>query len=100
MNENKTISEIKQILLDLKPILQDRYSIKGIGIFGSYIHGLEHPASDLDILVTFSETPGLIEFIHLENFLSEELGCKVDLVLEEALKPKIGERVKKEVVRL
>jgi predicted nucleotidyltransferase len=52
----------------------------------------------LDILVTFSEMPSLLRFIELENDLSDRLGIKVDLVLREALKPAIGERVLHEVV--
>jgi predicted nucleotidyltransferase len=40
----------------------------------------------------------LLRFIELENELSDELGVKVDLVMREALKPRIGERILEEVV--
>jgi len=34
----------------------------------------------------------------LENYLSDTLGVKVDLVMKDALKPRIGERILNEVV--
>ena len=55
------------------------------------------PGSDLDLLVRFHRTPGLIRFIELENYLSDLLGVRVDLVMAEALKPNIGQRVLAEV---
>ncbi|KXS40171.1 MAG: DNA polymerase beta domain protein region, partial [Methanohalophilus sp. T328-1] len=39
------------------------------------------------------ETPGLLEFIELENYLSDTLGIKVDLVHKKALKPNIGKNI-------
>jgi len=42
----------------------------------------------------------LIKFVELEEYLSELLGIKVDLVMKSALKPRIGKRILKEVVYL
>lgn len=53
--------------------------------------------SDLDVLVEFSKTIDLFEYIELENYLSDELGVKVDLVMKSALKRYIGEVILKEV---
>ena len=54
----------------------------------------------MDILVTFSETPSLFKFIELENFLSDNLGIKVDLVMRDALKPAIKKRILSEVIKV
>ena len=54
--------------------------------------------SDLDLLVAFHETPGLLKFIELENYLTDLLGIKVDLVIQENLKSRIGKRILREVV--
>ncbi len=54
--------------------------------------------SDLDVLVEFTEPPSLFEFARLEYDLSEQLGIKVDLVMKDALKPALGQRILKEVV--
>ena len=50
------------------------------------------------MLVEFYETPGLLRFIAMENYLSDLLGVKVDLVMKDALKPAIGKRILAEVV--
>ena len=52
----------------------------------------------MDILVEFSEVPGIFGFLRLEQYLSELLGRKVDLVEKSALKPRIGRRIQNEVV--
>ena len=58
----------------------------------------EHEGSDVDILVEFSEVPGIFGFLRLEHYLSELLGRKVDLVEKSALKPRISRRIQNEVV--
>ncbi|XCH48411.1 nucleotidyltransferase family protein [Thermodesulfovibrio sp. 3462-1] len=72
----KSLEEIKEKLKELKPYLKERYKVKEIGIFGSYVRGEQREKSDLDILVGFDESAeiGLLEFVHLENFLSVYLG--------------------------
>ena len=94
----RTIEEIKKILASYKPELQKRYKVKEIGIFGSYIRGMQRKNSDLDILIDFYEKPDLFTFIEIENFLSEKLKVKVDLVMKSALKPYIGKIILQEVI--
>ena len=60
------------------------------------MRGDEREGSDLDLLVTFYETPTLFEFVALENYLSDELNVKVDLVMKDSLKPEIGKRILRE----
>jgi len=90
--------KIKKKLKELTPILKNRFKVKTIGIFGSYLRKEEKRESDLDILVEFYEPIGLFNFIDLEEFLSKQLKIKVDLVMKEALKPRIKENIIKEVV--
>ncbi len=40
----------------------------------------------------------LIKFAELEEYLSDLLRAKVDLVMKSALKPQIGKRILEEVV--
>ncbi len=54
--------------------------------------------SDLDVLVTFSETIDLFSFVELENCLSDPLGIKVDLVMKEGIKPRLKERILSEAI--
>ena len=94
------LEEIKRKLVELKPILKEKFKVKTIGLFGSYIRGREKEKSDLDILVEFDEPISLLKFITLENYLSDSIGVKVDLVEKSALKPRIGKRILKEVVNI
>lgn len=102
MEMKKPLNEIKEILKKHETKLKERYGIKEIGIFGSYVRGEQKVRSDLDILVEF-ETEAkmdLIKFVELEEHLSDLLGIKVDLVMKPALKPRIGKHILKEVVYL
>ena len=96
----KQLGEIEKKLKELKPTLRDKYKVKTIGLFGSYIRGEQKRESDLDVLVEFSEPIGLLTFIELEDFLSEKLEAKVDLVMRNALKPRIKDRIIKEAIYL
>ena len=69
-----------------------------VGIFGSFVRGEEKDTSDLDILVELERPVGLIKFVGLQNYLSDELGEKVDLVTKSALKPRIKKNILSEVV--
>ena len=96
----KALEEVKEGLRNQKPTLVAKYNVKEIGIFGSFVWGTQQPQSDVDILVDFEEYPSLLEFVQLEDELSERLGVKVDLVMKSGLKPRIGQRILQEVVYL
>ena len=96
----KKIEEIKSILEKHKNEIEEKYKISEIGIFGSCIKGEQKEASDVDILVEFRESIGLIKFMEIENYLTDLLGIKVDLVMKSSLKPRIGKHILEEVVYL
>jgi len=94
------MKEIEMIMKKLKenmPLLREKYNVKTLGVFGSYIRGEQKKKSDVDILVEFERPLGLLEFVGLELLLSKLLGKKVDLVMKTALKPKIGKHILEEV---
>jgi predicted nucleotidyltransferase len=97
---NSEINSIMSILKELLPVLSDRYKVEELGVFGSYLRQEQSADSDLDILVTFSEPPSLLKFIEMENYLSDVLGVKVDLVMKDALKQAIGQQILKEVIQV
>ncbi|AKB28432.1 nucleotidyltransferase [Methanosarcina siciliae T4/M] len=104
--QTKDTAYFTKILRQHLPALSKQYGISYLGIFGSYVRGEQKEDSDLDVLVEFSETPALsktpdlFEFIGLKQDLSDMLGIKVDLVMKNALKPGIGERIREEVVQV
>ena len=105
MTKQKLLSslpEIKSILKKHEHILKEKYAVLEIGIFGSYVKDKARKDSDLDILVDFQDDAdmSLLEFIELENYLTDLLGIKVDLVMKDALKPRIGKHILNEVAYL
>ena len=100
MVTDKSVDEIKRILKKHESELKEKYGVKEIGVFGSYVRGEQKKGSDIDILVEFYPQAeiDLIKFVELEEYLSDLLEIKVDLIMKSALKPRIGERILKEVV--
>ena len=80
--------------------LIERYHIASLGVFGSYVRNEQHDGSDLDVLVTFTQTPSLFTLVALEDELQNLLGTPVDVVLKSSLKPHIGQQILREVVEI
>ncbi len=97
MKKLPRLLEIEQQLRMLLPLLEQKYLVKRLGIFGSYARGEQGEVSDLDLLVAFKDPPSLFRYIELENFISESMGVRVDLFMEDAIKPNIRERILKEL---
>ena len=96
-------TKIDQIIMKLrenKLVLEEKYNVKTLGVFGSYVRGEQKEGSDLDILVEFQEPVGLFKFMELEEFLGKNTGVKVDLVSKKALKPRIGKYILDEVINV
>jgi uncharacterized protein len=93
-----TRESLLQTLAEIKPELTRRYHIKRIGLFGSFVRGEQRQASDVDILVEFSQPIGLFKFLEFEEQLEKAVGMKVDLVSRKALTPRIGRHILNEVV--
>lgn len=96
------LQAIKDVLMQHKEALYQEYKLQELGIFGSYVREEATEDSDLDILVEFIPQSGmsLLEYIELEETLSELLDTKVDLVQKSGLKPYIGQQILSEVVYL
>ncbi len=58
-----------------------RNSVRSLSLFGSYLHGEAHAASDLDLLIEFQARArvGLFRLAQMELDLTDMLGRKVDL---------------------
>ena len=77
MDKKPSLESVVARLRELLPELREHYRVRDIGLFGSYVHGGEHP-QDLDTLVTYDEAPSPLRFLELENLLSDRLGVTVD----------------------
>ena len=89
--------DIEGIKRKILPILQ-RYGVKRVGLFGSYVRGEMRKDSDIDILVEIEKDISLLDFVGLKLEIEEVLGKKVDLVEYNTIKPLLRERILKEQV--
>lgn len=87
-----TKAEILTKLTELKPILNKDFSVKEIGLFGSYADNTHSEESDIDILVEFEKPIGW-KFFTLILFLEKIFNKKVDLVTKNALKSQIKDDI-------
>jgi len=90
--------DIKEKIINQLPLLKQKYNVKRLGIFGSVVRDEQEKGSDVDMLVEFTSPIGLYDFIGLENFLTNTLNQKVDLVSKKALKPAIKNDILKETL--
>ncbi|MBI2910814.1 MAG: nucleotidyltransferase domain-containing protein [Chloroflexi bacterium] len=62
--------------------LRQRYGVRSLGVFGSYVRGEQRRGSDVDILVEFEQEarPSLLGLAALQTELDAALGLTVDLV--------------------
>ena len=95
---DKKLKEIFNTIKEHKKFLDERYKVKEIGVFGSFVSGEQKSGSDVDILVDFYEVPDLFEFINLERYLQMILKKKVDLVRKPVVRKELKEKILNEVV--
>jgi uncharacterized protein len=70
-----------------------RHGASNVRIFGSVTRGEADDRSDIDILVTFESGVSLLDHAALMLDLESLLGCKVDVVSEKGLRPRMKETV-------
>ncbi len=76
----------------------NRLGVKSLAIFGSTVRNEAAPSSDVDVLVTFTKPPTFDQYMETKFLLEDILGCRVDLVIQDGLKPLVRAEVEKEAV--
>lgn len=95
MHQNLGPKMIIKVIEEHKDKLS-RLGVKKIGLFGSFLKRKMHKKSDIDLLVVFDE-PTFDKYMELKFMLEKLFHRKVDLVIEENLKPSL-QYVKEEVL--
>jgi len=91
------LNTIKQILIQLKPELIDKYHVSTLGLFGSIVRDDFTSTSDVDIIVDFSQPIG-IEFVDLADLIEAKLKKNVDLVSKKGIKQKYFQAIESEII--
>jgi len=77
-NKVLTSKEIISILNEKKNILE-RYTVKKIGLFGSFAKDKQNKNSDIDLIVEFGN-PDLDNFMNLIDYLENLFGRRVEVL--------------------
>ena len=90
--------EVKKILIENSNYIKETFYVKEIGIFGSFVKGKQKAKSDIDILVIFEKGhKDFFNYMRLKYCLEDLLGRRVDLVMKEAVKPRLKQKIFNEV---
>jgi predicted nucleotidyltransferase len=77
-----------------------KHGARNVRVFGSVARGEADEQSDIDLLVEFDPGRSLFDHAALWLELQDLLGCKVDVLSDRGIKPRIRERVLREAIPL
>jgi predicted nucleotidyltransferase len=97
MTRNDALKRLRAHESELK-----RAGLQSLFLFGSTSRGDANRSSDVDLLCDLqdSDDVGLLEFIRIRDHLSDLLDRPIDLVERRAMRPRIRERVEREMIRI
>jgi predicted nucleotidyltransferase len=99
MNKNIKSDKILNFLKENRNYLSNRFGIKNIGIFGSFIRNSQNNKSDIDLLVEFNEGQKTFDnYMDLKYYLEDIFIRQIDLCLKNSLRKELKKNILKEVV--
>lgn len=91
-----TRDEILTFLKENKTLLETKYQVKKIGLFGSYVKNQQRKDSDIDLIV---EMPSSFDaYYDLKEFLEMSLKKPIDLGIEGSIRKLIRSEIKDEII--
>ncbi len=93
----KTKSEVLKILETDFQFLRENFHVDKIGLFGSYARQEQSEKSDLDLLINFETTPDFIQLVELEEYLSDLLDIKVEILTSGGIKDRVRANIMKDM---
>lgn len=94
----------RDMILDLlrrhSALINERFGVKRLALFGSAARDELRSDSDIDVLVEFTGPATFQSYFDLKAYLEEVTGRCVDLVTEKGLKPRARRHVEQELVRV
>ena len=96
----KSIGKVRTIIRQHEDVLAERYGVRVVGLFGSYVRGEQRRRSDVDLLAEILRPISLLELVGAELYLSEILGVKVDLVPKRNVREELREAIFNEAIAI
>ena len=95
--KNQIANRVVKTIASMRQELSERFTVKRIGVFGSFARGNAGDESDVDIVVDLAD-PTFDHYMDLKFRLEEVLERSVDLVIADAIKPCLKPIVEQEVI--
>ena len=97
MTKNEALNRLKMHEPELR-----QAGLRSLYLFGSTSRGDTRTGLDIDLLCDLQDSDelGLLEFIRLRNRLSDLLDSPIDLVERRVMRPRIYERVAREMIQV
>ncbi|MHA1342772.1 MAG: nucleotidyltransferase family protein [Promethearchaeota archaeon] len=97
----KNLEAIIKKIKEKQKMLNKRYNVSLIAIFGSYARREENEKSDIDLIVEFGKPIGL-KFFELADYLEKLIGVRVEIFTLNALKqkPALWKAIKEDIIRV
>lgn len=80
--------------------LAERYGAYNLRVFGSVARGDATAESDVDLLVSYREGVSLLDVVAFWQDVQDLLQCKVDVVDDRAIKPRLRSKILRDMVPL
>ena len=94
---NEEPGSVIQKITNMRRELTQRFTVKRIGVFGSFARGDRRAESDVDIIIELAE-PTFDHYMDLKFRLEEVLQRPVDLVMADTVKPRLKPIIEREVI--
>ena len=96
-NSRIDVNDIIRTLTEYKDKLAE-FSVKNIGLFGSFVRGEQNEHSDIDFLVEFEE-PTLENYMRLSEFLENLFNRKIEILTPAGIESIRIKHIKEEIKR-
>lgn len=95
-----SVEEIRNILNEHKDFFETKYFVQNFLLFGSYAKNQQTQASDIDLLVNFTQPIDMFDFIDLQDYLTGIFNKRIDLGTLNGLKSFVKSSILKEAIAL
>ena len=93
-----TRNQALELLRKLNPVVAQRFGVTQLALFGSTARDEAGDKSDVDILVGFDGPATSARYFGVDFYLEDQLGCRVDLVSDKALRPELRPFIEREAI--
>jgi uncharacterized protein len=96
MNRDQVLTALRRHQQEI----EQRFAIKHLSVFGSAARDELREDSDVDVLVEFKGKATFDGYMDLKFYLETLLGRNVDLVTQDAVKPRMRSMIEQEAIHV